>query len=227
MSVILRLPRSRPFTPRDFRWRLAGHIIQGPERMGLPPVMGTTEGGGWWTAELNSPPFNDPVHHRAVRALALKLRGGRVVDVPFTDPAPLGSTVVTGFSDGTSFTDGTGFSGGTASATLEMAASLRADEATVRVTSGHIIRPGHAFSLFRSVERGSELHMVDEVSDLGGGLFEITFGPNLRQGYPAGAALDFNEPRCAMRLVDPDGGLWPSVEIGGFAKVEMKFAEAL
>lgn len=226
--MIETFPLIRPFLPALLRWRLVDATVEGPAGFGLPADSGSTDGGGWWVAEFGDMQAGTPAMHRALRAMAGRLRGGRRVDVTFMEKAPTGG--VHGsvpFSDGTLFSDGTGFTGGLMEATFEDALSLRADEALIRITTGHALIAGEMFSVLRSPDLGSELHCTSAVEQVEEDLWSVELFPPMRQDHEAGVPVNFNNPACAMRLQDPEGNMWPSVDRNWRPKASARFVEAL
>lgn len=225
--MILSWPLERPFLPSGLRWRLADARTSGPDSFGLPRDVVTTDGGGWWVAEMSDLTGWSPEHHRAMRAMALQLRGGRRIDVPFLEERPTGGLTSVPFADGAPFSDDAEFQSGQVTAVLDEPLNLRSDVAVIRITSGHSLLGGDVFSLIRSAALGSELHMTAAVESLVGGRWAVEIGPQFRQDYPAGTEVNFNDPRCAMRLNDPDGGLWPSFDPSWTTRASARFEEAV
>lgn len=221
-------PLIRPFTPSRLRWRLVDATVEGPAGFGLPADSGSTDGGGWWVAEFGDMQAGDPVMHRALRAMAGRLRGGRRVDVPFMEQAPTGGVHgAVPFSDGTVFADGSGFTGGLMEATFEEDVDLRGVDALIRVTTGHALIGGEMWSVLRSPDLGSELHCLERVEEVDDGLWSVELFPPMRQEHLSGTALNFNTPACAMRLQDPNGDLWPTAERNWKLRASARFVEAL
>jgi len=226
--MVDRLPLDRPFRPAKLRWRLVDARIEGPDSFGLPPDMVTTDGGGWWTAEFGEAPAMTPDEHMTLRAAALQLRGGRRIDVPFLEQRPTGGLVTAApAGDELSFDDGVFIAPGLVTAEVESTVGLRADEMRIRVTSGAPLIGGDVFSLWRGPELGSELHALGAVTALGDDVWAVEIGPQMRQAYAPGTEINFNDPHCAMRLVDPDGGLWPEFDRGWNPRARLRFDEAV
>ena len=213
-------PNVRPFLPAQLRWRVIETRQETDALLGQPSDRFNADGGGYVVASLRRMKVHDPAHHRAIRAMALSLRGGQLVSVPIFDPARIASPVgIVPYADGVTHSDGTGFQSWSVQAVLEEPVALRDDEALVRVTSGHDLDVGVWFSLWRGVERGDEAHMASKVWNLGGGLWRMRIGPQFRQGHAAGTPLNFDRPCCTMKLKDPDGEMWPEIDrtLGGHA----------
>lgn len=224
--MVLRLPLARPFLPARLRWRIADNRIEGPGGLGTPPERITTDGGGWWVAELGDMAALTPAEHRALRAFASRMRRRGVIDVPFLEQAPLGGLVTVPFSDGATFSDGAPWVGGAVTAMLETAAALRDDEALIRITHGPTLHPmGDVFSLDRGPLLGSELHVIEEATQEDANLWRVVFGTPLRQDWPAGAGVNFNDPHCAMRIADT-APLWGEFTRGWNTRSSAVFEEA-
>ena len=209
--MIDRLPFIRPFTPVGLRWRLVDSVIEGPAGLGLPAARISTDGGGWWVAEFDEMKASTPSHHRALRAMTMRMRGGQVFDVPFVEQSPTG-----GLSSDPAM-----------SATLEDAVALNADTALIRITSGQPLLGGDAFSIDNGEDEGSSLYMTSLVEEVSAGLWSVELGPQFRRAYAAGTVLDFKDPHCAMRLEDPEGAMWPRVTRGWHGNASARFVEAL
>lgn len=225
--MIEAFPRARPFVPAKLRWRLVDSVVEGPSDFGLPAAEQTTDGGGWWEVE-----FGDMFaggrdeHHRALRGLASRARGGLRLNVPFIERAPTGAMVDGFFDDDMGFDDDTAFTEGAMIAHLENAVGLRDDTARIRVTSDHRLRGEDVFSLLRSDALGDEMHLCETVYEVSPGLWEVTIGPMFRQAYPAGTPVNFNDPCCAMRIQDREGGLWPAFDRSWNVRTSVKMVEA-
>lgn len=224
--MIERLPDVRPFTPAKLRWRLVDSVVEGPEGFGLPPAEQSTDGGGWWEAEFGEMSAATDAHHRALRGFAARYRGGLPVNVPFLELAPTGEMEEVGFDDDTGFDDNTLFTGGLMAAHLEASVSLRDDAALIRVTTDHPLRGSDIFSMARGEGLGDEMHQCDDVVEVSPGLWSVTITPGFRQGHAAGAALNFNDPACAMRPRDREG-LWPTFVRGWIVRSSVRFVEAI
>lgn len=226
--MIDRLPLARPFLPGRLRWRLVDARLNGvSDSYGLPADVVTTDGGGWWTASLDQMRASSREQHHALRALAVRLRGGRRIDVPFIEKEPLGGLTSVGFSDSATFSDDTEFQSGVVAAVLDEAVTLRSDVAVIRIDSGHELIGGDVYSLDRGGQLGSEMHVTGSVERLSGNRWAVEMGPQFRRAYAAGTEVNFNDPRCAMRLNDPEGGLWPEATRAWNVDAAARFEEAI
>lgn len=222
-----RLPSASPFLPARLQWRIADAATEGVGAFGIPPVQVTTDGGGYWVAEFGEMRGATDAQHRALRALASRRRGGGRIDVPFLEMSPTGGVEEVSFSDGTTYSDGTGESVGLVSAVLEAAVEANDFEALIRVTAGPNLRGGDVFSVVRSPDLGSELHLCESMTEVADRLWSVTVGPQFRQAHAAGTPLNFNDPCCAMRLVDPEGALWGRFDRSWITRPSARFVEAV
>lgn len=224
--MVDRLPLAAPFAAARLRWRLVDARLSGPGSFGLPPETITTDGGGWWEVMRAGMDIYDADEQRAMRAVALRLRGGRRIDVPFQEESATGGLRRVTWSDGTLSSDGTGIISGAIVAYLAEPVALRADEAVIDIPGGPPLLGGDAFSLFRSPALGSELHATEEVERIATDRWRVRVAPQFRQAHPAGAEVNFNDPACAMRVADAEG-LWPEFEPGWIGAGQTLFREAL
>lgn len=222
-----RLPNATPFLPAQLKWRIADSSLEGVDGFGIAPTTVTTDGGGYWVAEFKSMRGATDAHHRSLRGQASRLRGGKRIIVPFIEKSPSGGLGLAGFDDGTTYDDGTVETVGLISAELEEAVSLRADTALIRVTAGPNLRGSDIFSVMRTDGRGEEMHLCDDMVEVEPRLWAVTIGPQFRSAHPAGAALNFNDPGCTMRLVDPEGEFWPTADRGWIHRPSARFVEAV
>ena len=225
--MIERLPSVRPFTPAALKWRIADAATEGVDGFGIPATTVTTDGGGYWVAEFGDLRGATDAHHRALRALASRLRGGKRIDVPFLELSPTGGLEEVTFSDGTTYSDGAGEIVGLTTAVLEEAVAPNDFEALIRVTAGPNLRGSDVFSVTRSATLGDEMHLCESMTEVEDRLWSVTVGPQFRQAYAAGTALNFNDPHCAMRLQDPEGSLWGKFDRSWITRVSARFVEAV
>lgn len=222
-----RLPTATPFLPAMLKWRIADSALDGVDGFGIAPTVVTTDGGGYWVAEFKNMRGAADAQHRALRGMASRLRGGRRISVPFIEKSSTGAVAGIGFDDGTTYDDGTVDSIGLITAVLEEAVTLKSDTALIRVTAGPNLRGSDVFDILRSSVLGQEMHLCDSMVEIEPRLWSVTVGPQFRQAYDAGTELNFNDPHCAMRLVDPEGEFWPSSDRSWIQRPSARFVEAV
>ncbi|MGL3208686.1 hypothetical protein [Bradyrhizobium sp. BR 1433] len=176
-----------------------------------------TDGGGFWTASMSDIGLSGSTRQeiseltrlwRAVRQIA---NGGTTgLIVPCNDalfrPWPEGFSLTDGLSvphnDGALFGDGAGY--------YQSVIDIVCGEAGLRDTSLAItlnfagpLLGGERFSIEHPTKewRIYEIATVDMSSDAAG---VITFNPPLREDVAAGTRLEFDRPRCKMRLSAPN-----------------------
>ncbi len=104
-------------------------------------------------------------------------------------------------ADDTSFDDGTGYDQRFAGASLSAGAAVNATTLQIRLGSGLILIEGMRFST-----PDDRMHEIDEVVSRSGDVWTVRILPWLRAAYPADTALNFEAPRCRMRLATEETG---------------------
>lgn len=210
------LPHFPPSLLREeaLLWELKGVTVGGGESAGGQEALTRLDGGGLWKASLNGVALRTADHVRAWRALAAICDGGvQPVVVPMCDgrhiPAPevngvrVASLDVVPHSDGATFSDGSGYASSVVEASLAVAAVLRATSLTVTLTAGSALRGGEYFSIDHADLRW-RLYRVRTAVDNGDGTFAVTIRPPLRAAVTAGSVLEFDRPKCVMRIASAD-----------------------
>jgi len=193
-------------------WNLTGIAVY-PGRTGSAkfPIV-RLDGGGHWEARLEEIVFSsrlDVLHWRAVRTRA---RGGVVPMVvprmenafaPFAVTAqgrqqPLESNPYPG---PTNFDD-------TYTrrilATTSGAAVRRSTTMVIQFTAGSYskLRGGEVFSI-QHAQMNWRMYEIKTVDEQSANVWQVTFSPPLREATVNGQLVDFDRPRCLMRLSDP------------------------
>ncbi len=198
---------------------------------GAPSLTGLVQVGqvdaGYWSASYGGVPLASPAIVREYRALTARLEGGgNLVRVPVFDRAQVPwatpgveSTTRTDFTDGTDYTDGTAFHERTIRITLQAAALRGATQIVATIDNAATIEGGEYFTL------GERLHVIREVVSVSGSDETWWIWPKLRQNYPLGIFLGFDDPTCLMRQAkETSGDLM--LEFGSRAFPDMEFIEA-
>ncbi|MET3991679.1 hypothetical protein ABID65_003319 [Bradyrhizobium sp. S3.9.2] len=218
----LEFPRALLRAKQD-PWNLAGVAVAGGQaNAGLVPGLTRSDGGGYWTCRMLDVSLSgrqgiqdrgrdrqriSTLLWRAVRQIC---DGGVVsIIVPRNDalyrPWPAGVPHKAGFDlphdDGSSFSDGTGYYQPIIDITCA-AATLRATSLDITIVYAGELMGGESFSINHENVgwRLYEIATVDQVDDNSA---TITFNPPLREAVPDGTVLEFDRPRCLMRLVQP------------------------
>lgn len=221
MTVIPEFPRAL-LREKQHAWNLAGVAVSGGQTGAGVASYVRTDGGGLWTCSMSDVSLSGRVGQadrgrqrskvstllwRAVRQIA---DGGvnRIV-VPRNDalfrPWPAGLAAMFGLSvphgDGALFDDGAGYYQSVIDITAA-AAVRRATSLDIEVNYAGEFQGGESFSILHET-RGWRLYEIATVvmdSDTEG---TITFNPPLREAIADDTPLEFDRPRCVMRLTNP------------------------
>lgn len=207
-------------------WNLAGTAVAGGSAVAGVGTLARSDGGGWWTCRMSDVSLsgrsglvvpdrgkdrqrNATLLWRAVRQLGA---GGvnRLV-VPRNDtlyrPWPAGlphsaGLVSVSHGDGSSFSDGTGYYQPVIDIATVADAGLRDVSLDIVLNYAGALMGGESFSILHPTWgwRLYEIASVDMRSDTEG---TITFNPPLREDVDADTRLEFDRPRCTMRLATP------------------------
>lgn len=216
----------------SFRAMLLGSDETGGAALGGPGQVVDWSAGGFWAFELSGLQLWEPDHFRLYRAMLLACRGGGEIDVPIIDdphrpfPEGMADSIAVPFSDGAFFSDGTGFLSADLDFTVEEAAQEGDVVMTLRRTVGAPLRGGEYLTLLHAAA-GPRAGCIEAVGEENAdGVFEISFGPPLREDVAAGMLADLQRPRCRARLLTPWSEAWPKVEAPFEAEVGLRFVES-
>lgn len=184
---------------------------------------------GYWIAQYSGIVVSTPAKVRAYRALAASLRGGAFqVRLPAVDcsqaPWPDGDAdnEQVPYDDDALHDDDTGFYQPVIAVVLDVAGVSGDSIVTVDVQNAGDIRPGMLFSL----DSGNRMHVIRMVLSTVGSIQQWAISPRLRSAYSVGEELDFDDPRCLMRLSD-EGAADLMLTTGKFGTPDMQFVEVL
>lgn len=208
----------------SWRPRLAGQVTTGGQATSGQVQTAQTDGGGRWIFELVDASLNKRLQLKAWRAFEAILDGG-VTEVILMlcdrrqSPGFANGQATGGIphSDGSLFSDGSGYSQTSGSTFLAQAAARRATTLTLDSVEG--IEGGENFSILHEVA-GWRLYRLATVEGN-----QITFRPPLREAIAASTQLEFENPRCVVRLFDPEGYA-PTVERLRYARGTVTFMES-
>ncbi|WP_257164690.1 hypothetical protein [Bradyrhizobium sp. SRS-191] len=214
MGQILHFPTGL-LRETQLTWQLSGRTISsGQTGAGFEPMAETTV-GGLWRAELGSIPVRTKPQVHAWRALEALLDSGattiilpmcdkRYFPVPVVGGAPLYSYGTVSLDDGTLFDDGTGIEQPVVVAFLAQDAGLRATSVRLLFLQGAPLQGGEHFSI-RHGNLGDRLYRIAQVKiDPVTGYSDVTIRPPLREATPAFTPLDFDAPKCVMRIANAE-----------------------
>lgn len=207
---------------KQHSWNLAGVATAPGSTADNTSVLTRSDGGGYWTCAMSDVQLSgaragvsdrqrqklSTLLWRAVRQIS---NGGATpLIVPRNDalfvPWPSGLSRRIGLDvphgDGTLFSDGVGYYQSVIDITAAADADLRAVAMVLDITYAGDLVGGEAFSIQHPTMdwRMYEIATVDMVSDTEA---NITFNPPLREAVPAGTRIEFDRPRCKMRLATP------------------------
>ncbi|MBI1682392.1 hypothetical protein [Caulobacter hibisci] len=216
--------------PDALRWSDTGGIITGGA-----PIFGeeqerSANGGGAWVASCSGIRLETEADQRTWEALIL---GWSMGDTKVVVPRCAGKLKAVfarplarvTHSDGTPFSDGTLYAGGHFGA-LAAPLALRDTTAQIILPEGAALLGGEPFTLVGNVYQ-ERLYGVRRVLavDVETNTYTVLFAKPAREAYPAGAEVDFGDPRCLMRARMADGTAWPEYDPAWHADVSMVFRE--
>lgn len=209
------------FAPDGIEADLERRVISGGTALNGEEDVIATDGGGRWFFELTEPYLDDVPVAKAWRASAAYLDGGaRPIIVSLCDCRyqPTSGFSQVPHSDGAPFSDDSEYTQGSASVTLAASAALRATSIQVEIESlPEDLIGGEKFSI-RHATMLDRWYEIAEVRDDGW----LTIRPPLREATPAGAELNFDDPRCVMRL---DGEMRSPTTLGFIDSPGARFVE--
>ncbi len=190
------------FAPNGTDAYIERRVISGGTAINGDETLIETSGGGRVALELSDFDLDDPEVARAWDAIDAYMDGGvRPMIVPWCDPAHQPSYHFDGVphSDDTSFSDGTLYHTGGTSVSLSADVALGATILQIDITllKGN---PLGWFSINHDVI-GHRAYKVAEILAQTDTTATISVRPRLRRATSAGATLDFEKPRCVMRIV--------------------------
>lgn len=205
MTTIVSWP-SAVLTPAEVRADLVPFSRSGGRSLGgLEPATRTDR--GWWSISLGGILLHTPAQRRTWNALRVAI-GGRagLVSVPVwshdSAPWPDGERLfplsVT-HSDGSTHSDGAGYRQGRVSVQMADAVAIGATSCRLQVIDAAADLVGVRFSY------EGALYETGPATLISGDYWTVSLFPAARAPIPAGAALEFDLPRCICRLADDRG----------------------
>ena len=202
---------------RGLVWAITGSSLRsGSDLLGRPRRVNLS-GGGLWQCDMRDIQLGGDERYDAWLALLDAMdEGATPVIVPYYDHSR--STLVeAGFGDGGTFADGSSFLQGAIEASVITPAALRATTLRIAATQP----PRGSFSVV-SYTKGVRLHRINMSEEVSSGVYDIAIRPPLRDSVDSDTPLDFDNPRCAMRLAD--GGI-PTLSLRRNATCNASFIE--
>lgn len=217
----------------DNRWAIKGNTVTSDASLSGLKRFTRTDGGGWWACEMSGVKLWSPEDIKLARALIARADGGAAMfDVPACECAfaPWPGGIVAALvphTDGTTFDDGSEYLPSVIDIVLEDDAALRATTIKVRINAGADLLGGEAFSLVHP-NMGKRIYQgcgVTPVTDGTDDLYWVDIRTPLREAATAGAALDFENPSCVMRLVNAEDAM-EAISLNRFSGLSLQFQEA-
>lgn len=240
---MLRLPITL-FPPGSHRWYPAGSALSGGTPISGPGQTADASAGGWWINDFEVAILRTLQQFAVWRALLGQLNSGvGLIEVPVLDilqPWPGGvKPALTPFTDEASFSDGGQFLTNPIKATLNANAYMPAFPAPplsptqlqIAISVGNPLGGGEYLSII-GPSGNVRLHMVTSVSDttiLGptSSISTVTVIPPIREDMAAGTLVDFNDPRCTMKVdIASVADAWPTMTPPFLARPKIRFIEA-
>jgi hypothetical protein len=222
---------------------LIGGVISGGQVLsGIMPVANMT-GGGLWTVQFRNIAVFTPDQVRAWRALSVILdQGVTSIVVPICDkrqmPAPTDAAGNLVYDHGQVLHDGDNpFLGGhgyyvnVIRAHLLEDAALRATTLRIHIEQGDValvsgtLKGGELFSIDDAVQRW-RMYEIGTVQDDGDGDFTVTIAPALRAAAVALTPVDFDRPKCVMRLPNSEANRL-ALQLRRAGRPSVTFVEAI
>lgn len=217
---------TRLFNPGTMNVRLMGANVSGGRSLSGIVQNGELSGGGYWVAEFGEISLWTREKVLAWRRLAAAAdNGARTILVPladrihqpFSNPAYAGADT---FGDETWDANGTWAPEGISATLAVGGAQARATEIDIGYSGGTPLVGGEHFSIqYEDIHR---LYIVTRVVAQDGSDYTLEIRPPLRADSNGGEPLNFETPRCSMRL---DGEMGFSLEILKRGKASVRFIE--
>lgn len=211
-------------------WNIVGNT-KGAGQTASASVDVRSDGGGLWMASLNTIRIGNDVDTKLWRAVRQICNGGVVaIVVPRNDvlfvPWPSGAQGGYGdvpHSDGTLFDDGAGYYQSVIDVTADGAAALRATTMDIDLNHCGELQGGESFSINHPTF-GWRVYEIGTVF-MDGSTATITFNPPLREAVTDESRIEFDRPRCLMKLATP-GAMDINITALPFNSPSVKFVEA-
>lgn len=223
---------TRLFAPKGLRPRPLGQALSGGAALAGEENFGDVSGGGRWVVDFGETTLWTPAKILQWRALEAAADGGATpILVPLADrlhqPITPKYTGADTFGLSTWVADATAWTIEEVTATVSANAALGATTLSFTYTNTSSVKtlvPGMHFAILHPTW-GWRLYRIIRVTAGGIGAGEATtvvFRTPLREAVTAGAHLNFDSPRCVMRV---DGDISADVQANRFGKAQARFVE--
>jgi hypothetical protein len=222
-------------------WEITSQLVGGGQTAaGVSPVT-RIDGGGAWKMTMEEIPLAVEDARRAWRSVSAICDGGsNPMVIPFRVPPEVpyptvSAALLTSYSDiphtdNVLFESGVGYQVGTIDATLSVAAEIGETNIVIDIAYGGDLEGGEHFSIDHPVLR-YRLYRIRTVKDNGDGTWNVSIRPGLRADTPADTKLNFDHPKCVMRLLTGNAmdatfeGVWVSRPTVSFIEAFPPFPE--
>jgi hypothetical protein len=225
--VTIEFPR-KLLHERTHDWNIVGNTMGAGQTTGAS-VDVRSDGGGFWSASLNEIRFRDRTDALLWRAVRQLCNGGvNPIVVPRNDTvfAPFVNGVKSKevpHSDGTFFSDGSGYYQPMIDITCGPA-GLRGTALDIILNYAGQLMGGESFSIDHPV-MGWRIYEISTITMFTAINGRINFNPPLREAVDDGTRLEFDRPRCLMKLASP-AAMDLNVTTYPFSLVGVKFIES-
>lgn len=243
---MLNFPRAL-LREKSHSWNLVGVAFSPGQNAQAVASVQRSDGGGFWTAVMADVQLSDikgaglrgrqrqrvaTLLWRAVRQVcdggvnAIVVPRNDALFVPWPSGVPRVARQGIPHSDGAPHSDGTGYAQLTVDIVSHPASGYarRSTEILVEVRMAGDLIGGEAFSILHP-EFGWRLYEIATVEYLDAVHANITFMPPLREAIPPATPLEFERPRCVMRL-GKIGSMDLAVAPWTFNQASVDFVEA-
>lgn len=216
---------------REQLWSPKGSTVGGDPSVSGLNRRSRTDGGGWWQCDMSDFFLRKKKELMFARALIARADGGvTLFNVPASEarfaPWPGGvAPARVAYADDVTFDDGSEFgtSGGIV-ATIVNSAALRATQLRIHVTNGAALIGGEAFTVHHP-NKGYRLYLIVRLTVVSAGVYDIEIRTPLREAVSAGDAIDFNNPKCVMKLLNAEDAM-QAIRLNRFSDLTLQFQEA-
>lgn len=229
------------FPPAEWQWRIDGASLMGGQPISGAPQTADMSAGGWWVCEWSPAMLFQPAQYSQWRMYLGRLNSGvGLVEMPLIDslqPYPPGSRVVTADPSGAPITLDPSLGDLTADLiTAQLAADaympawpnppVAPTQAQIQISVGAALQGGEYFSVY-GPSGSVRLHMITELLAIVGEVATVSVVPPFREDMDAGTALDFNNPRCTMKLdIASAKDAWPKLSGAMVSRPTIRFLES-
>jgi hypothetical protein len=215
------------FCPAGLTPRLLGGALAGGQSLSGLTQYAMTTGGPYWAIDFANVVLWDLDKYKTWAAVAAACDNGATPFVvplcdrrsqPFTNPK---RDVGIGNGDDSKFGDGALWSAEYITSTLIGTAALRATSLHIACAGGKPLEGGEHFTIW-GLERGQRMYRVITAAQRDDDTWDITIRPPLREALADGVTLDFDNPRCVMRV---DGDMSATLDMLKRGSGQVRFVE--